>query len=133
MWSRKRANEASYFQRIFIRVTYTPPMRSLRRAFTIIELLVVIGIISILIGILLPVVERVRHRGYIQACAANLHAIGQAMTIYANENHGSFPRATYDPALNSWTAGTDTALPDDFSPPGPHTPNDITASIWLLM
>ena len=105
-------------------------------AFTIIELLVVIGIMTILMAILLPVVERVRHRGYINACAANLHTIGQAMTMYANENRGNYPRATYDAALaasSGWTAGTDNALPDDFSPPGPHTPNDITAAVWLLM
>lgn len=112
-------------------------MRSSRhRAFTIIELLVVLAIITILLGILLPAVERVRHRGYISACAANLHSIGQAMTMYANQNRGNYPRAVYDPALaatNGWTAGTDNALPDQFSPPGPHTPNDVTASLWLLM
>ncbi len=47
------------------------------KGFSLIELLVVIGIISVLIGILLPVCEVVRHRGYIHACAANLHTIGQ--------------------------------------------------------
>jgi prepilin-type N-terminal cleavage/methylation domain-containing protein/prepilin-type processing-associated H-X9-DG protein len=112
-------------------------MRNSRHsAFTIMELLVVIGIIAILMALLLPMAERVRHRSYINACAANLHTIGQAMTMYANENHGNYPRATYAPALattNGWTAGTDNALPDEFSPPGPHTPNDVTASLWLLM
>ena len=77
-----------------------------------------------------------RHRGYIHACAANLHTIGQAMTMYSNENHGNYPRATYDPAIaatSGWIAGSDNALADEFSPPGPHTPNDVTASLWLLM
>jgi prepilin-type N-terminal cleavage/methylation domain-containing protein/prepilin-type processing-associated H-X9-DG protein len=107
-------------------------MRKCRRsAFTIIELLVVIAIITILLGILLPTVERVRHKGYIEACAANLHSIGQAMTMYANENHGNFPRATYDPnASPSWTAGNDSTLSDPVSIP--HA-NDVTAAMWLLM
>ena len=102
--------------------------KSPHSAFTVIELLVVLAIITILIGLLFPVVERVRHRGYISACAANLHSIGQAMAMYANQNRGNYPRAVYDPALaatTGWTAGTDNALPDDFSPPGPHTPNDV--------
>ena len=62
-------------------------------AFTIMELLVVIGIIAILMALLLPVAERVPHRSYINACAANLHTIGQAMVMYANENRGNFPVA----------------------------------------
>ena len=106
------------------------------RAFTIIELLVVIAIISLLIGIILPVCEVVRHKAYIDQCAVNLRSIGQAMTIYSNENHGNYPRATYDPALaatTGWIAGSDTALSDEFSPPGPHSANDVTASLWLLM
>ena len=86
------------FHRFFILLWWHAIMhKSGRGAFTLIELLVVIAIITILIGILAPTIERVRHKGYIEACAANLHSIGQAMTMYANDNHGSFPRATYDP------------------------------------
>jgi len=107
-------------------------MRSSRLGgFTIIELLVVLAIITILMGILLPTIERVRHRGYINACAANLHSIGQAMTMYANDNHGSFPRATYDPAASpAWTAGNDAALTEPTAIP--HA-NDVTSAVWLLM
>ena len=69
----------------------------LPRAFTLIELLVVIGIIGALLAILLPMAERVRHRGYIDKCASNLRTIGQALAIYADENHGVYPRTRYTP------------------------------------
>src|SRR5580765_1513400 len=82
--------------------------------FTIIEVLVVIGIMAVLMAILLPVMERVRHRGYIQACASNLRSIGQAMAVYANENHGHYPRTWYVPdAPVSYGSGV--ASPDPFA------------------
>ena len=101
-----------------------------RRAFTLIELLAVIGIIGLLLGILLPALERVRHRGYLLACAANLHTIGQAVQAYASENGGHFPRTRYvadDPV----TWGTGSASADPFAPTGPAA-NDVTAAVWLL-
>jgi prepilin-type N-terminal cleavage/methylation domain-containing protein len=69
----------------------------MRRAFTLLEILVCIAIVTILMAILLPALENVRHQGYIDKCASNLHSIGQALAIYANENHGAFPRTAYVP------------------------------------
>jgi prepilin-type N-terminal cleavage/methylation domain-containing protein/prepilin-type processing-associated H-X9-DG protein len=107
-------------------------MRSRARGgFSLIELLVVIGIISVLIAIIFPVAERMRHRAYIDSCASNLRQIGQAMVVYANDNAGAYPRATYKPDQD-WTAGKDHAALDVFTP-SPHAANDITASIFLLM
>src|SRR3954452_13691888 len=100
------------------------------RAFTIIELLVVIGIIGVLLAILLPVMEKVRHRGYIDACASNLRQLGQALAMYSNDNHGNFPRTNY--VLGApLTIGTGVAAPDPFGAGGPST-NDVTSAIWLL-
>jgi prepilin-type N-terminal cleavage/methylation domain-containing protein/prepilin-type processing-associated H-X9-DG protein len=62
-------------------------------AFTLVELLVVIGIIALLIGILLPVLSRVREQSKKTACLANLRTLGQAMLMYANTNKDRLPNA----------------------------------------
>lgn len=59
--------------------------------FSIIELLVVIGIVAVLLGILLPTVARAREIGRRTACAANLRSIGIAARALATENGGKFP------------------------------------------
>jgi len=56
-----------------------------RRAFTLVELLVVIGIIALLISILLPTLSRVRQSGDATKCLANLAGMGQAWNMYANQ------------------------------------------------
>jgi prepilin-type N-terminal cleavage/methylation domain-containing protein/prepilin-type processing-associated H-X9-DG protein len=101
-----------------------------RGAFSLIELLVVIGVIGVLLAITLPVMEKVRHRGYISACAANLRSIGQALEVYANENRGNLPRTNYVPGAAP-TAGTGAASPDPFALAGP-APNDVSAALFLL-
>src|SRR4051812_42431260 len=68
-----------------------------RSAFTLIELLIVIGIIAVLIGLLFPTLSRAREQSIRLKCANNLRQMGMAMVMYSSgERDGSFPRTFYD-------------------------------------
>jgi len=64
-----------------------------KRGFTLIELLVVIAIIALLMGILMPALQRVRKQARTVYCISSLKKIGIAMTSYAFENDDYVPRA----------------------------------------
>ena len=69
------------------------PARRARRAFTLIELLVVIAIIAILAALLLPALASAKQWSVRTKCAGNLHQIGLAMTMYADDYNGFYPES----------------------------------------
>ncbi|HSH95648.1 MAG TPA: type II secretion system protein [Roseimicrobium sp.] len=66
-------------------------MRKSTRGFTLVELLVVIGVIAVLLAMLMPALQKVQAAAAKTHCAANLRQLGQAFHLYADENKGILP------------------------------------------
>jgi prepilin-type N-terminal cleavage/methylation domain-containing protein len=89
---------------------YYPVEKHAPHGFSLVELIVVIGIIALLIAFLMPAMRLVRMNAQTAKCAAQLRQIGQALHAYASANHNSLPAWS---GWHTWPAG----LPSDSDGP----------------
>jgi prepilin-type N-terminal cleavage/methylation domain-containing protein/prepilin-type processing-associated H-X9-DG protein len=97
----------------------------IKSGFTLVELLVVIGIIALLISILLPALSKARQQASSVACQANLRQIGQLIQIYVSEDKGILPYGDWDGTYVNTAAG---AAADTSA-----NPNTANAANWVVL
>lgn len=94
----------------------------IRRAFTVVELLVVIGIIGVLVSILLPAISKTREQARSVVCQSSIRQIGHSVFLYVAENKGVLPDP-YNSVARPWPGS---AIQVD----GPGQYNWQTGTLW---
>jgi prepilin-type processing-associated H-X9-DG protein len=97
-----------------------------------VELLVAVAIVGLIVASIVPYVLSLRETADRQACAQNLRIIRDAMATY-RAAYGTYPRTRSDPAAPAWTAYSGADDPNPFARDSAVKPNDVTASLWLLV
>jgi len=106
-----------------------------KSGFTLVELLVVIGIIALLISILLPALNAAKERANRVKCGSNLKQIGMGLLLYSNDNKNVYPRGKVTVNPGSLKAFQPTnpppTLTDPFATAAPT--DDVTLALFLLV
>ena len=125
------ALERVEISRLFFSSRVLPARIHSRRAFTLSELLIVIGIIAILLAILLPVVSRARRAANTAYCLANLRTIGQAMMMYTSENNNWLPGSGWTSGAMFWNFTTNPPKPVNPAFSAANSPGISESNDWI--
>jgi prepilin-type processing-associated H-X9-DG protein/prepilin-type N-terminal cleavage/methylation domain-containing protein len=97
-----------------IRSLAAPGKPKSSHAFTLVELLVVIGIIAVLIGVLLPALNKARQQSQSVACLSNMRQLGQGLVMFTQEHKGYLPKGWFN-ARPAATGNANDVVASDYS------------------
>src|SRR5688572_3497483 len=104
-----------------------------RAGFALTDVVITVLVVAMLGGCILAAAVEAEERARRIECMKNIHQIGRALLLYANENRGAYPAARRAPGMKGGPVFfTNWKAPDPMKPDGPEF-NDVTAALFLLM